>query len=168
MSRSKAMFAPFDNFISQLLNQAITPPLNDIQRSQLKEKGKDVWLKLNKLQEVKVEPQKVLHANDLSQNEIQSVLSWALPGNTSIKDWIDKKINMETELKSLYKELEDAPELVDTKEEDEKLAQISEQLGAIYIARKTRSEAIRRLHDLHHQLQNDLTRKRQTKRPWPY
>ncbi|QYR20987.1 DNA sulfur modification protein DndD [Paenibacillus sp. sptzw28] len=163
MSKSTAMFAPYDRFISQVLSVTIAPPLNDQQKEQIKEKGKEVWAKINQVQEVKIEPLNVLHANDLSQNELQTILNWNLTSNVDVKGLISKRIKIQAELQKLLDQLNDAPDVIDTKEEDEKLAKISEELGALYVARKARSESIRKLQDRHHQLLNDMTRKRQAK-----
>ncbi|MBU7315382.1 DNA sulfur modification protein DndD [Paenibacillus oleatilyticus] len=163
MTKSAAMFAPYDRFISQILNVEVNPPLNNEQKEQLKEKGKSVWAKVNQVQEVKVEPINVLHVNDLSQNELQMLLNSSLSSNVDVKGLVSKRIKIQGELQKLLEQLNDAPDVIDTKEEDEKLAKISEELGALYAARKTRGESIRKLQDRHHQLLNEITRKRQAK-----
>ncbi|MGG1639109.1 DNA sulfur modification protein DndD [Paenibacillus sp. NRS-1760] len=160
LNRSQAAFAPYDRFISQLLAQETTPPLSNDQKEQLTEKGKDAWVKVNKMQEIKVEPMNVLHAYDLSPNELQAILNWNLPMNMNIRELISKRNKIDTELQSLLAQLEDAPDVIDTKEMDEELADISEKLGSLYTARKSRSEALRRLQDRHQDLSKELTTKR--------
>lgn len=163
MKKNATKFAPYDQFINQILNVEVNPPLNKEQKEQLKEKGKNVWAKVNQVQEVKVEPINVLHLNDLSQNEIQKILNSSLSSNVDVKGLVSKRIQIQGELQKLLEQLNDAPDVIDTKEEDEKLAKISEELGALYAARKTRNESIRKLQDRHHQLLNEITRKRQAK-----
>lgn len=163
IKKNATKFAPYDQFINQILNVEVNPPLNKEQKEQLKEKGKNVWSKVNQVQEVKVEPINVLHLNDLSQNEIQKILNSSLSSNVDVKGLVSKRIQIQVELQKLLEKLNDAPDVIDTKEEDEKLAKISEELGALYSARKTRNESIRKLQDRHHQLLNDITRKRQAK-----
>jgi DNA sulfur modification protein DndD len=161
-SKSKLAFAPYDKFIGQLLSVQTQPPLTETQLTTLKEKGRDIWAKLNHIQHVKVEPIDILHVNDLSQNEIQTIKNWSVSTSLDIKGLINKRITVQKEVEQLINQLNDAPDVIDTKEEDEKITLISEELGALYAKRKTRNEVLRRLHDRHHQLQNELTRKRET------
>ncbi|MBY3618583.1 DNA sulfur modification protein DndD [Acinetobacter sp. CUI P1] len=163
LNRSQTMLAPYDKFITQLLSQQITPPLSDEQKEQLTDKGKDTWVKVNKMQDIKVEPMKVLHVFDLSQNELQTILNWNLPSSLNVKDLISKRSKIETELQTLMVQLNDAPDVIDTKDEDEKIAKISEELGSLNVIRKTRNENLRRLLDRHQILSRELTTKRQAK-----
>ncbi|MFP4978262.1 DNA sulfur modification protein DndD [Paenibacillus sp. CN-4] len=160
LNRSQAAFAPFDKFIAYLLNRETNPPLTSVQKDQITEHGKEAWLKVNKMQDIKVEPMKVLHSYDLSPNELQAILNWNLPTNLSINDLIKKKNKIDVELQTLMAQLEDAPDVIDTKAEDEELAKISEQLGALFNAKKSRNENLRRLQDRHQDLSKELTTKR--------
>lgn len=163
LTRSQAMFAPFDKFITDMLGKQIAPPLSPEQKSQLTAHGRETWSRINKVQEVKVEPMKVLHVNDLSHNELQAILNWSPQGNINITDLLTKRNRIEAELKTLHDQINDAPEVIDTHEEDERIAQVSEELGALYSTRKARNETLRKLQDQHVRLSRDLTTKRQAK-----
>lgn len=163
LNRSQAMLAPFDKFISEMLKKQVSPPLSVEQREQLTSNGREAWVRINKVQELKVEPMNVLHVNDLSQNELQSITNWSPQSIFNIKELITKRNRIKTELQSLLAQLSDAPEVIDTQEEDDKLASISEQLGSLYATRKVRNESIRKLQDKHVKLSRELTTKRQAK-----
>lgn len=163
LNRNQAAFAPYDKFIKHFLSIQTTPPLTETQKVQLKEKGKEIWGTLNNVKETKVEPIEVLHYNDLSQNELNTILQWTVTNHLDIKGLINQRIKYQNELQQLMAQLNDAPDVIDTKEEDDKIAQISEELGVLYATRKNRNEKIRKLQDRHHQLLNELTRKRQAR-----
>ncbi|MFB6367176.1 DNA sulfur modification protein DndD [Paenibacillus elgii] len=161
--RNQAAFAPYDKFIHSFLSQVIAPPLSDEQKSQLKDKGKDVWAQMNRVQQVAVEKVNVLHYNALSQNDLQSIYNWKASNTVDIKSLINKKIKLQNEFNQLNAQLNDAPELIDTKEEDDRIAEISVQLGEMNAKIRTRRERITRLADRHNQLKLELSRKTQAR-----
>ncbi|MFB9324399.1 DNA sulfur modification protein DndD [Paenibacillus aurantiacus] len=161
LNRSQALFAPFDKFITDMLSKQVNPPLSLEQKNQLTESGRETWSRINKVQEIKVEPMNVLHVNDLSHNELQGILNWSPNNNFNIADLITKRARVEAELKTLHEQINDAPEVIDTHEEDEQIAKISEELGALYTTRKSRNETLRKLQDQHVRLSRVLTESRQ-------
>lgn len=162
LTRSQAMFAPFDKFITDMLGKEITPSLSSEQKRQLTSHGREIWSRINRVQEIKVEPMEVLHINDLSHNEVQAILNWSPQSNLNIADLFTKRNRIEVELRTLHDQINDAPEVIDF-QEDEQIAQISEELGALYNTRKARNETLRKLQDQHVRLSRDLTTKRQTR-----
>lgn len=163
LDHNQSRFAPYDKFITQLLAEPITPSLSSEQKEQLTEQGKSAWAKVNRMQDIKIEPMNVMHAYDLSQNELKSILNWNFPSSLNIKEMISKRTKMEAELQGLLTELNDAPDVIDTSFEDNKIDEISKELGALHHAKKARNENLRRLQDRHQQLSRELTTKRQAK-----
>ncbi|MFC3800955.1 DNA sulfur modification protein DndD [Cohnella sp. GCM10012308] len=163
LSRSQAMFAPYDKFITDMLSKPMTPALSVEQKNQLMNHGRETWTRINKVQEMKVEPMNVLHVDYLSNNELQNILNWSPQGNINISEILTKRTRVENELKTLHDQIKDAPDVIDTHEEDEQISKVSEELGALYSTRKARNEVLRRLQDQHVRLSRELTNKRQAR-----
>jgi len=163
MRRENEMFAPYDQFMRELLRIPITPKLTEDQKQQLVTKGKDVWARINRVRHEAVEQIDVLHYNDLSQNELQNILGWKVSNAVDLKDMINRRIKLTAELKSLNDQLNDAPDVIDTSEEDERIAEVLEQLGALSAALKARKDKIAWLEHRHYQITNEYTRKNEAK-----
>src|SRR5699024_12055357 len=70
--REKASFSPYEDFIDELINVSIVPPLTDNQKVELIEKGREVWARINDLQQ-KIVSDSIKILNDHSKVVINNI-----------------------------------------------------------------------------------------------
>jgi DNA sulfur modification protein DndD len=140
----KAKFAPFETFISEMLTIDTNPQLSAEQKQQLHNHGKIVWGKVNKINQQPLEERKILH--DISPKDREKILSYSKRNLYDIRKLIDEKTRLEKLINKEKESLENAPDPVDTKEEDAKLLDIQSKLGELYHRRK-QHYAIKKKHE---------------------
>ncbi|KQL33522.1 ATPase [Bacillus sp. FJAT-25509] len=126
---------PYRTFMEQLLDRTLTPPLSEQQLGQLKQIGEEIWVKENKIQQQSFEEIKEIH--DLSTKD--STLIHGI--RTTSYDLIVSKINriekLEHDLQFIEQEIRNAPEMVDTNEDNDKIDIFTKKLGEIELRLKT-------------------------------
>lgn len=158
VEKEKIKFAPYEEFISQLINVDITPSLTKEQKKQLILKGKEIWAKLNNIRRSIIENQiTILH--DLSHKEFQSLAFYPEEKNTNIKELFEQKQKYEKQLNHYYAQLENAPEEIDTTEQDKKIKELNQEKGEIRSELKNINKKLQSLRNEKFQLTNKYTRK---------
>lgn len=140
----KAKFAPFETFISEMFTIDTNPKLSAEQKQQLHDNGKIAWGKVNKINQQPLEERKILH--DISPKDREKILSYSKRNLYDVRKTIDEKTRLERLINKEKDSLENAPDPVDTKEEDEKLLVIQSKLGELYHRRK-QQYAIKKKHE---------------------
>lgn len=156
--RENAKFAPYDDFINDLLSIDISPALTAEQKRQLKLTGKNIWGKLNNIKTNIVSEQiEILH--DLSQGDLQKLLFYPETKSTDLKHLINEKQKTQMLLDKSNEEFENAPEAVDTKKLDDEISKLNQELGSL---RKQKRDYFSNLNDLRNKkfkLNNDIKEK---------
>lgn len=130
----KAKFSPFETFIGEILSISFKPELTSEQKAQLHNQGKEIWARLNRITQQPLEEKTVLH--DISPKDRERILSYSKNNLTDVKKLIDDKNQIEKLLSNTKKSLENAPDPVDTKEEDAKLVELQTKLGELLLRKK--------------------------------
>lgn len=125
-----SQFNFYDEFINKLLNININPKLKNKQKKQLKHFGKNIWAKLNNITyDSNIDSFKIIH--DLSNQDYRNIMSVNEVTSSNIVELIDNKQKAEYKLKELSKQLENAPEHIDTQYLDEEIAKLNEEKGKL-------------------------------------
>ena len=128
--REQIKFAPYEDFMSELLISDIEPNLTSDQKEQLKNNGKEIWAKINKIRQSVISKEiEILH--DLSRGEYQKIINYPSTRPANLKQLLSEKSKSEELLKKYKKQLNDAPDEINTTEYDSKLRTINQQLGEL-------------------------------------
>ena len=158
LQRIRMKFAPYEDFMTELLNIDINPKLTEEQKTQLKEHGKRIWAKINHIQHTIVSRQiEILH--DLSPGEYQTLLTYPETKPMDLKKLIEEKQKAQEMLKKYYDQLNSAPDEVNTSEYDQKLNDLNQQLGEIKIQLREKKPKITQLRNDKIRLKNEYQRK---------
>lgn len=130
-----AKFANFNLFINELLTVDMNPELSNEHKEQLRLHGKNVWAKINSIPQVILEERTILH--DISSRDREKLQSYSISNTYDVKKLIEEKNLIEKLIANANIELENAPEPVDTEEEDKLLKGLREKLGGLKQRRKT-------------------------------
>jgi DNA sulfur modification protein DndD len=159
-SREKSAFSSFENFMEKVLKTDVFPPLLPNQKKKLYTQGKEIWADLNRLQQALISDDiEILH--DLSQGDYTKLINYDVQMSTNIKTLMDKQYALLDEIKKHTQDLEDAPEEVDTVEEDGALNEVIERLGSSRKERSSLNTEILKLRDRQTNLRNEITRKKE-------
>lgn len=126
---------PYRTFMEQLLDRSLTPPLSEQQLNQLKQIGEEIWIKENKIQQQTFEEVKEIH--DLSSKERSLIQGIRATSNDLIVSKINRIEQIDQDLQFIEQEIRNAPEMVDTNEENEKIDIFTKKLGEIDLRLKT-------------------------------
>jgi|HigsolmetaAR206D_1030411.scaffolds.fasta_scaffold02810_2 DNA sulfur modification protein DndD len=159
-SREKDKFEPFEYFMERLLQIELFPPLLSNQKKKLYSKGKDIWAEYNHLQNSLVkEDLEILH--DLSHGDYKKLINYDLHLNFDISKLIDKRYKLNQEIEQLKQDLGDAPEEIDTSEEDEELKRLTEMVGSLRKDRHNIEAKLGQLRQKQINLRNEISRKQE-------
>lgn len=126
----QTQFNFYDDFINELLNAKVKPKLRNKQKKQLKQHGKDIWAKLNDFSyDANIENKEPLH--DLSNKEVRTIMNLEETKNFNIIELIDQKQKYEILLEKLNKELNDAPEHINTEPLEKEIAKLNQEIGRL-------------------------------------
>lgn len=126
----QTQFNFYDDFINELLNAKVKPKLRNKQKKQLKQHGKDIWAKLNDFSyDANIENKEPLH--DLSNKEVRTIMNLEETKNFNIIELIDQKQKYEILLEKLNKELNDAPEHINTEPLEKEIAKLNQEIGCL-------------------------------------
>ncbi|XZF74902.1 DNA sulfur modification protein DndD [Bacillus sp. AL-1R] len=126
---------PYRAFMEQLLDRSLTPPLSEQQLEQLKQIGEEIWIKENKIQQQTFEEVKEIH--DLSSKESSLIQGIRATSSDLIISKINRIEQIEQDLQFIEQEIRNAPEMVDTNEENKKIDFYTKKLGEIELRLKT-------------------------------
>src|SRR5690606_6799363 len=73
-ARESAKFAPYEDFINELLGSLPSASLTENQKEEIKQHGKKVWAKINQIQQSIISKEVVI-LHDLSQGDYQKILN---------------------------------------------------------------------------------------------
>lgn len=156
--REDAKFDSYEKFINTLLNTHINPALTTKQKAQLKENGKRVWAKMNRIQQDTLSKQMdILH--ELSQDDYQKLLGFPEAKETNLKELINDKQGTEKLLAINKSKLESAPEAIDTSELDETINQLNQELGELAGQKKVNIAKTNRLKESRFNLNREIKAK---------
>lgn len=126
---------PYRSFMEQLLEKSLTPPLSQKQLEQLQQIGEEIWIKENKLKKENFEELTEIH--DLSSKESSFINSIRSVNNDLIIIKINRIEKLEQDLEFIEQEIRNAPEMVDTEEDNLKIDVYTKKLGEIDLRLKT-------------------------------
>ncbi|WP_243387439.1 DNA sulfur modification protein DndD [Bacillus kexueae] len=159
--REDAKFAPYEDFINELLSTLTSPMLTDKQKNELREHGRKIWAKINDIQQnVISEQMEILH--DLSQGDLQKLLYYPETRSTNLKTLINEKQNTENLLKRYYEQLEDAPEEIDTSKLDKEISELNQELGDLRGQKRNYFSKVNDLRNKKFELNRDIQSKQKS------
>jgi len=150
----EASLVPYQNFISNLFEVDLNPPLTSTQKENLMQSGEKIWSKLNKINS-ELEEIELLH--DLNKEQHRKLMN--LPIKTSqhlvsIYSQMEKEKNQILQYES---EIRNAPESVDIEEENEKIDNLTKMLGEVELRLKSATRKINTLSEEKTRLSKKLT-----------
>jgi DNA sulfur modification protein DndD len=156
--RENAKFAPYEDFMKNLLHNNISPALTEDQKIQLEKQGKIIWAKLNNLQNnIVSEEIELLH--DLSQGDFQKLVYYPETKSSNLKEQINEKQKIESLLKKYQDKFDDAPDDIDTKELDKEIANLNQELGDLRGQKRTYFSRLNQLRNEKFGLNNNIKSK---------
>ncbi|MEW9502605.1 DNA sulfur modification protein DndD [Jeotgalibacillus marinus] len=150
----KSLLDPYNEFMEKLLNSPIKPELSNEQIDQIRSLGEEIWLQ--KQNKYKIEDFNELH--DLSNREFQFFTSYPFLDSTRIEKLLSEIENLEQSYSEMEEKILDAPELVDTKTENEKISIINQKLGELKTRYRVASNKATPLKNEIIRLKNNITR----------
>lgn len=151
-------FAPFEEFMSELLNTEIIPILTENQKQQLFKKGKEIWAEMNKIHR-KIVSEQIELLHDLTLTERNYILNYSTSTISDLKELLQSKKEAENLLKKYNEQLKDAPDDIDTSDLDQKLSKVNQELGMLKAERKNLNATKTSLMAERIRLSNELQRK---------
>ena len=151
-------FAPFEEFMSELLNTEIIPILTENQKQQLFKKGKEIWAEMNKIHR-KIVSEQIELLHDLTLTERNYILNYSTSTISDLKELLQSKKEAENLLKKYNEQLKDAPDDIDTSDLDQKLSKVNQELGMLKAESKNLNATKSSLMAERIRLSNELQRK---------
>lgn len=146
---------PYRNFINQLFDTPISPPLSDLQLSQIKSMGEEIWAKENN---ITLEVSNIEEIHDITQSEYTYLMNLPVQDRHRIVSSINKIEKLSTQLSDIEQELRNAPESVDITEENQKIDTLTKKLGEIDLKLRNIQAKSNRSKETKTSLLNQLTR----------
>lgn len=139
-----AKLAPYQNFISKLLNALVEPPLTTLQKETLQNKGEKIWSELNQLNTTFEETQ-LLH--DLNNEQHQKLLNLPIKTSQSLTNLYNQIEREKSALLEYESQIRSAPDSVDLEEENTKIDNLTKSLGEAELRLKTATRKINTLNE---------------------
>lgn len=152
----ESSLAPYRDFIEKLFKKPINPPLTQEQLNQIKKIGEEIWLDEKRLSfnsEAKIE---VIH--DISNNDYNYLINVKTPNKNSIIHIINAIDKLLLDYEQLEQEIRNAPESVDITEENNKIDELTKELGELSLRYKANLSKLKRLKDDKTSILNQITR----------
>ncbi|NMH73559.1 DNA sulfur modification protein DndD [Bacillus sp. RO2] len=124
---------PYRNFINQLLNKSINPPLSSEQLEQLRILGEEVWIKENKISNVQLDMEFI---HDVTSKDYTFLTNIAIKDKYQVSELINKIEKLQQELDALESDIRKAPESVNIDKENNKIDLLTKKLGELDLKRK--------------------------------
>jgi DNA sulfur modification protein DndD len=151
-----ASLTPYRNFMNQLLNKSINPPLTDEQLEQIKSLGEEIWVKENDIRHYVSEDSTEIH--DISKNDYNYLVNIAIKDKRQISEQINKIERLNQEYQTLELEIRNAPEAVNIDEENDKIDLLVKASGEFDLKLKTLMKKLRTALEQKSNLTNKFTR----------
>jgi DNA sulfur modification protein DndD len=151
-----ASLNPYRNFMDQLLSQPINPPLSPDQLEQIKEMGRNIWIKENDIKYVIPDDFEEIH--DISNKDYSYLTSLKVKDKSLVTNYINKIEKLTAEYNSLENEIRNAPEAVDLDEENKKIDLLTKKLGEMDSKLRKVISKLNTLKDNRTNLKNKFTR----------
>ncbi len=151
-----ASLNPYRNFMDQLLSQPINPPLSPAQLEQIKEMGRNIWVKENDIKYVIPDDFEEIH--DISNKDYSYLTSLKVKDKSLVTNYINKIEKLTAEYNSLENEIRNAPEAVDLEEENDKIDLLTKKLGEMDSKQRKVISKLNTLKDQRTNLKNKFTR----------
>lgn len=151
-----ASLTPYRNFMNQLLNKSINPPLTKEQLEQIKKLGEEIWIKENNISHTVPSEFKEIH--DISNNDYNYLMNLSIKDKMQVSNFINKIEKLQQELDILEVEIRNAPESVNIEEENNKIDLLSKALGETNLKLKTITKKLNQAYEEKTNLTNKLSR----------
>jgi DNA sulfur modification protein DndD len=151
-----ASLNPYRNFMDQLLSKPIDPPLSPEQLEQIKEMGKNIWMKENDIRYVIPDDFEEIH--DISNKDYSYLTSLKVKDKSLVTNYINKIEKLTAEYNSLESEIRNAPEAVDLDDENKKIDLLTKKLGEMDSKLRKVISKLNTLKDQRTNLKNKFTR----------
>jgi DNA sulfur modification protein DndD len=151
-----ASLNPYRNFMDQLLSKPIDPPLSPEQLEQIKEMGKNIWMKENDIRYVIPDDFEEIH--DISNKDYSYLTSLKVKDKSLVTNYINKIEKLTAEYNSLENEIRNAPEAVDLDDENKKIDLFTKKLGEMDSKLRKVISKLNTLKDQRTNLKNKFTR----------
>ncbi|MCU5462898.1 DNA sulfur modification protein DndD [Bacillus cereus] len=151
-----ASLMPYEKFMDELLNQPFTPPLSNEQLNQLKEIGREIWVKENNIE--KDIPENHIDIHDISNKDYNYLVNLPARNNSYVIDLINKVEKLNLELEALEIEIRNAPETVDISQENERIDILTKKLGELNLKYKSIIAKLNKIKEQRTTAVNQLTR----------
>lgn len=147
---------PYRQFMESLLNIPTTPALTSEQIKQISQIGEDIWINQH---EIKVSvDNEIKELHDISSRDYQVLQNYQIQDQQSISSLINKIEKLEQEFEATEVELRNAPEFKDTAEENEKIDNLTKNVGQLTLQLKSVNNKIQKENDVKISITNKLTR----------
>lgn len=150
-----ASLTPYLNFMEQLLNKTINPPLTNEQLEQIQTLGKDIWIKENSIKAI---PDNFIKIHDISNNDYNYLMNLTIKDKIQVSNCINKIERLNQELSVLEKEIREAPKSVDIADENKRIDELTKTLGELTLKHKTIKKKLNNAYEERTSLMNQLTR----------
>lgn len=127
--QQQVQFQSFDLFIKDLLQQLEHTQISQNVRDQLANLARKSWANVHSIQVEQPPSVEVIHANDLSQNDMVRLVNYKFTEEHSIKSLLDCKYRLEEEIEQLINDQENAPEALDVTKEEKEIDRVSAAIG---------------------------------------
>ncbi|MCK6207695.1 DNA sulfur modification protein DndD [Bacillus infantis] len=151
-----ASLSPYRNFIDQLLNKSITPPLSPEQLKQINKLGEEIWIKENDIRNHVDEDFKEIH--DISNKDYNYLISLAGKDKYQVTRYINQIEKLSQEYEALETEIRNAPEAVNLDKENQKIDILVRALGEIDTKFKVIDNKLKKHLNERTNLKNQFTR----------
>ncbi|RAS95810.1 DNA sulfur modification protein DndD [Bacillus cereus] len=151
-----ASLMPYEKFMDELLNQPFTPPLSNEQLNQLKEIGREIWVKENNIEKAISEDHVDIH--DISTKDYNYLVNLPARNNSYVIDLINKIEKLNLELEALEIEIRNAPETIDISAENERIDILTKKLGELNLKYKSIIAKLNKIKEQRTAVVNQLTR----------
>jgi DNA sulfur modification protein DndD len=151
-----ASLMPYEKFMDELLNQSFTPPLSNEQLNQLKEIGREIWVKENNIE--KDMPENHIDIHDISNKDYNYLINLSARNNSYVIDLINKIEKLNLELEALEIEIRNAPETIDISAENERIDILTKKLGELNLKYKSIIAKLNKIKEQRTAAINQITR----------
>ncbi|KPL57689.1 DNA sulfur modification protein DndD [Rossellomorea vietnamensis] len=151
-----ASLNPYRNFMDKLLNQSINPPLSPVQLEQIKELGKEIWIKENDISIDVADDFEEIH--DISNKDFSYLSSLPMKDKNQVTNYINNIERLTQEYNGLEIEIRNAPESVNLEEENDTIDRLTKIVGELDSKHRLINKKLRDLLDQRTALKNKFTR----------
>lgn len=150
----ESSLVPYQNFISNLFEVELDPPLTSTQKENLMLSGEKIWSKLNKINS-ELEEIELLH--DLNKEQHRKLMNLPIKTSQHLTNTYNQMEKERTLIQQYESEIRKAPESVDIEEENEIIDNLTKMLGEVELRLKSATRKINTLSEERARLSKKLT-----------